>query len=56
MASGTRTRPERRGYAKLNYEQHVDRIKAMKPTIDCGPPRAHPLSNKREMDQVFFSN
>lgn len=47
-----RVRPERRGYEKLTYEQHVERVNSMKPTVDCGPPRAHPLSNKREMDKV----
>ena len=52
MSSGTRTRPERRGYDKITYSQHVERVKSMAPTIDCGPPRAHPLSNKREKDKI----
>ena len=52
MSGGTRTRPERRGYDKITYEQHVQRIKSMAPTINCGPPRAHPLSNKREKDKI----
>ncbi len=52
MAAGTRTRPERKGYEKLNYEQHTERLRTIKSTVDCGPPRAHPLSNKREMDKV----
>jgi len=47
----SRVRPERRGYAKLNYEQHVERLKNMKATVECGPPRAHPFSNKREQDK-----
>lgn len=52
MSGGTRTRPERRGYDKMNYEEHCARIKNMGPTVDTGPPRAHPLSNKREMDKL----
>ena len=28
----------------------------MKPTIDCGPPRAHPFSNKNEMEKQRFQN
>jgi methylphosphotriester-DNA--protein-cysteine methyltransferase len=50
--SGTRTRPERRGYDKITYEQHIERVKSMQPTLNCGPPRAHPLSNKREKDKI----
>jgi hypothetical protein len=50
----TRTRPERKGYDIIIYQQHVDRLKKMQPTVDSGPPREHPLSNKREMDKVFF--
>ena len=52
----SRVRPERRGYAKLNYEQHLERLKNMKPTVECGPPREHPFSNKREQDKVLFNN
>lgn len=26
----------------------------MKATIDCGPPRAHPFTNKREQDKVKY--
>lgn len=50
-----RVRPERTGYQKLIHEQHVARIHGMKPTVDCGPPRPHPLSNKAEVDKVLFS-
>jgi hypothetical protein len=48
----TRVRPERKGYDVIIYQQHVDRLKKMAPTVDSGPPREHPLSNKREMDKV----
>jgi E3 ubiquitin-protein ligase TRIP12 len=47
----SRVRPERKGYDVIIYQQHVDRLKKMKPSVDAGPPRAHPLSNKREMDK-----
>jgi hypothetical protein len=47
-----RVRPERKGYDVIIYQQHVDRLKKMQPTVDSGPPREHPLSNKREMDKV----
>lgn len=48
----SRVRPERKGYDVIIYQQHMDRLKKMQPTVDSGPPRPHPLSNKREMDQV----
>jgi len=47
-----RVRSERKGYDVIIYQQHVDRLKKMSPTVDSGPPREHPLSNKREMDKV----
>lgn len=51
MATSSRVRPERKGYDVIIFQQHVDRLKKMKPTVDAGPPREHPLSNKREMDK-----
>lgn len=48
----SRVRPERKGYDVIIYQQHVDRLRKMQPTVDAGPPREHPLSNKREMDKV----
>ena len=51
-----RVRPERKGYDVIIYQQHVDRLKKMQPTVDSGPPREHPLSNKREMDKVIKIN
>jgi hypothetical protein len=48
----SRVRPERKGYDVIIYQQHVDRLRKMSPTVDAGPPREHPLSNKREMDKV----
>ena len=50
----SRQRPERRGYALLCFQQHKDRVKGMKGTVDCGPPREHPLGNKSEMDKVML--
>jgi E3 ubiquitin-protein ligase TRIP12 len=46
-----RARSERRGFEKILYEQHLDRLRSAKGYVDCGPPRAHPLSNKAEMDK-----
>lgn len=51
----TQRRPDRRGFDKLMYEQHVERIKSMKGTVDNKPPRPHPLSNKSEIDKVRCS-
>jgi len=45
-----RVRPERKGYEVLIYQQHRDRLKTIQPTVDAGPPRPHPFSNKREQD------
>ena len=50
----SRQRPERRGYALLTFQQHQERIREMKGTVDCGPPREHPLGNKSEMDKVCW--
>lgn len=52
MANLARGRPDRKGWEKYSYEQHKERIKTMKPTIDNAPPRPHPLSNKRELEKV----
>jgi hypothetical protein len=49
-------RPERRGYEEIVYQQHLDRIKGMKPTVDAGPPREHPFSNKREMEKLRYTS
>ena len=48
----TRVRPERRGYDKVIYEQHVARIKTMAPTVDTKSPHEKPFSNKWEQDKV----
>ena len=47
-------RPERRGYESIIYQQHLERIKTMLPTVDAGPPREHPFSNKREMEKQRY--
>ena len=47
-------RPDRKGFDKLLYEQHVERIRSMKPSVDNHPPRPHPLSNKCEIDKVII--
>ena len=48
----SKVRPERRGYDKMIYEQHVDRLKKMTPTINSGPPHKRPNSDKWEQDKV----
>lgn len=48
-------RPDRKGFDKLLYEQHVERIRSMKPSVDNHPPRPHPLGNKCEIDKVIYS-
>ena len=49
----TRKRPERKGYEKVLYEQHVERVCTMKPVIDTSAPRPLPLSNKCERDRIW---
>jgi hypothetical protein len=41
-----RTRPERSGYIKFQYEQHLERLKNSKSVIDVGPPKVFPYVNK----------
>lgn len=41
-----RTRPERSGYKKILYEQHLERLKNSKSVIDVGPPKVFPYVNK----------
>ena len=48
----SKVRPERQGYDKIIYQQHVDRLKKMAPTVDSGPPHEKPFSNKWELDKV----
>ena len=52
MSFGAVGRPDRRGFDIILYQQHQERLKSMKSTVDCGPPRPHPLSNKSEMEKV----
>ena len=40
----------------VDYVFDFSQINTMKPTIDCGPPRAHPFSNKNEMEKQRFQN
>jgi len=37
---------ERKGYKKMLYEQHLERIKNSKSVIDTGPPTVYPYGNK----------
>ena len=53
MNANMRARPERRGYEKILYRQHVERISAMKHTIDNSIPRPLPLSNRCERERAW---
>jgi hypothetical protein len=37
---------ERKGYQKILYELHLERVKNSKPVIDTGPPTVYPYGNK----------
>jgi hypothetical protein len=41
-----KTRPERSGYKKILYEQHLERVKNSKPVVDTGPPTVYPYGNR----------
>ena len=53
MNANMRARPERRGYEKILYRQHIERISAMKPTIDNSTPHPLPLSNRCERERAW---
>lgn len=41
-----KTHPERTGYKKMLYEQHLERVKNSKPVVDTSPPNVYPYGNK----------
>ena len=53
---------DRKGYTKRLYEQHLERLKNMKSTIDNGEPKHLPFSKKweneynRKIDSINDSN
>jgi hypothetical protein len=55
-------RQDRKGYTKRLYEQHLERLKNIKPTIDNGEPKQMPFSKKweneynRKKDTIHDSN
>jgi transposase len=55
-------RQDRKGYTKRLYEQHLERLKNMKSTIDNGEPKHLPCSKKweneynRKVDTIHDSN
>lgn len=51
MLPDIHNKPERKLYDKILYEQHVARVKNMLPTIDNKPPRKHPLSNRKIIEE-----
>ena len=46
LSDMVKTHPERTGYKKILYEQHLERIKNSKPIVDTGPPTVYPYGNK----------
>ena len=52
MIPDIHNRPERKLYDKILYEQHLDRIKNILPTIDNKAPRKHPLSNRKQIEDT----
>jgi len=55
-------RQDRKGYKKILYEQHLERLKKMKSTIDNSTPPSLPVSKKwendynRKIDNINCSN
>jgi len=47
----SRVRPERRGYDKMIYQQHVDRLKKITHVVDVNAPHEKPFSDKWEKDK-----
>jgi hypothetical protein len=41
---------QRKSYDKILYEQHVERVKNMLPTIDNSTPRRHPFNDNRRLE------
>lgn len=41
---------QRKSYDKILYEQHVERVKNMLPTIDNSTPRRHLLNDNRRLE------
>jgi len=48
-------RPERTGYEKVLYEQHIERISAMKPVVDTSAPKQMPYNDRRERDRDYIN-
>ena len=46
LSDMVKTHPDRSGYKKILYEQHLERIKNSKPIVDTGPPTVYPYGNK----------
>ena len=46
LSDMVKTHPDRTGYKKILYEQHLERIKNSKPIVDTGPPSVYPYGNR----------
>ena len=56
MLTNVHRRPERMGYEKILYTQHLDRVSTIKPVIDTSAPRPLPYNNKRERERIRKNN
>lgn len=46
------SRPERKGYNKILYEQHKERIQNMLPTIDNSIPKKLPINHNKIRERI----
>jgi len=46
LSDMVKTHPERSGYKKILYEQHLERVKNSKPIVDTGPPKVFPYDSR----------
>ena len=56
MLPSINQRPERKSYDKILYEQHIERLKNMLPTIDNSTPRQHPYNTRRLRERIRHNN
>lgn len=56
MLTDVHRRPERRGYEKILYNQHLERMSTIKHVIDTSAPRPLPFNNKRERERIRKNN
>lgn len=47
-------RPDRRGWDKVAYEKHLERLNNSKSTIDNSPPKINPMLKRVGIEKVRF--